>query len=67
MNMLVWFAILLVAVGIGTAIWTTWRLHRGSAFGDVLEGVRFGGCAVSALGSVVVYGILSGQIVLPLW
>lgn len=67
MNMLIFFAILLVAAGMGIAAWTTWRLHRGSAFGDVLEGVRFGGCAVSALSSVVVYGILSGQIVLPLW
>lgn len=65
--MFVLLATLLVAAGVGTAAWTTWRLRRGSAFGDLLEGVRFGGCAVSALGSVVVYGILSGQIVLPLW
>lgn len=65
--MFVFLAILLVAVGILVALWTTWRLRRGSAFGDVLEGVRFGSCAVSALGSVALYGLISGQIVLPLW
>ncbi len=34
-------------------------------FRDLLEGVRFGGYTVSAFGGVVLYGLLSGQIVLP--
>lgn len=64
--MLISIVVVVILCGILTALWTTRQLKRSSPYGDLLEGVRFGGYTVSAFGSVVLYGLLSGQIILPL-
>lgn len=64
--MFVFVVVAVILCGILTALWTTRALRRSASHGELLEGVRFGGYTASALGSVVLYGLLSGQIVLPL-
>lgn len=63
--MFVSIVVAVILCGILTALWTTHRLKSSSMFRDLLEGVRFGSYTVSAFGSVVLYGLLSGQIILP--
>ncbi len=64
--MLISVSILAIIIGILIEVAISRKARRDPDFGDVPEGLQFVGYTMVALGAVALYGVLSGQIVLPL-
>lgn len=64
--MLISVSILAIIIGILIEVAVSRKMRRDPDFGDAPEGLQFVGYTMVALGAVALYGVLSGQIVLPL-
>lgn len=64
--MLISVSILAIIIGILIEVAISRKVRRDPDFGDVPEGLQFVGYTMVALVAVALYGVLSGQIVLPL-
>ncbi len=64
--MLISVSILAIIIGILIEVAISRKVRRDPDFGDAPEGLQFVGYTMVALGAVALYGVLSGQIVLPL-
>ncbi len=64
--MLIAVSILVILTGVLIEVAISRRMRRDPDFGDAPEGLQFVGYTMVALGAVALYGVLSGQIVLPL-
>ncbi len=64
--MLISVSILAIIIGILIEVVISRKARRDPDFGDAPEGLQFVGYTMVALGAVALYGVLSGQIVLPL-
>lgn len=65
--MLIAVSILVISLGVFIEVAIGRKARRSPDFCDVPEGLQFVGYTMVALGAVVLYGSLSGQIVLPLY
>lgn len=64
--MLLAISISAIVLGIFLEVALSRKARRDPDFGDAPEGLQFVGYTMVALGAVALYGVLSGQIVLPL-
>lgn len=64
--MLLAISISAIVFGILIEVVISRKARRDPDFGDAPEGLQFVGYTMVALGAVALYGVLSGQIVLPL-
>lgn len=63
--MLLAISISVIVCGIFIEVALSRKMRRDPDFGDAPEGLQFVGYTMVALGAVALYGVLSGQIVLP--
>lgn len=63
--MLLAISISAIVCGIFIEVALSRKARRDPDFGDAPEGLQFVGYTMVALGAVALYGVLSGQIVLP--
>lgn len=64
--MLLAISISAIVCGIFIEVALSRKMRSDPDFGDAPEGLQFVGYTMVALGAVALYGVLSGQIVLPL-
>lgn len=64
--MLLAISISAIVFGIFIEVAVSRKARRDPDFGDAPEGLQFVGYTMVSLGAVALYGVLSGQIVVPL-